>query len=131
MQDAKPSSRELSNKLKDALEAFDADPNRVFILDSDPSIHIENNMDELDLDDVDAYWDLVYECIGIAIESPSACYAHKTRLKSDYSTLKDQYLWPFKVSHPNYDKKIYFKFCIQLGEGEKNYIHINCHGHRY
>ena len=130
MQNQKPSSRELFNRLKDALEAFEASPWRVHILNNDPSIHIEDDLRELNLRDLDAYWDLVYDCIQLAMQDPRGCYAHRSRLKSTYSTHSGQSLWPFKVQHPDRDKKIYFKFCIQEDPKGKNYIHIDCHEDR-
>jgi len=130
MQDRKPSSKELHNKLQDALEAFEASPWRVQVLDNDPSIHIEDDLEELNLPDLDAYWDLVYECIQIAMQNPLKCYAHRTRLKSSYSTLYDQPLWPFKVKHPDWKPLIYFKFCILKDNSGKSYIHIDCHEDR-
>lgn len=130
MQDRKPSSRELYRKLKDARDAFEADPNRIFILGNDPSIHVEDDMEELDLNDLEDYWDLVYDCIQLAMQNPLQCYAHRSRLKSTYSNLKGQYLWPFKVHHPVRDQTIYFKFCIQQDVQGNNYIHIDCHENR-
>jgi hypothetical protein len=130
MQNQKPSSKELFNRLRDAKEAFDAASPRVFILENDSSIHIEDDLEELDLDDIEDYWDLVYDCILLAMKSPVKSYAHKSRLKSTYSSLKGQYLWPFKVYHPNRNQTIYFKFCIQQDADGTNYIHIDCHEDR-
>jgi hypothetical protein len=130
MPQQKPSSRELFNRLKQAKEAFESEQQRVFILEDDPTIHIHDDLEELGLDDIEAYWDLVYDCIQLAMKNPVKCYAHSSRSKSTYSTLKDQYLWPFKVHHPQRNQKIYFKFCIQQDADGTNYIHIDCHEDR-
>ena len=74
MRNKKPRSRELHGKLKKALQAFESDPHRVFAADGDESRHIGADMDELGLDSLDVYWDLVYECIQIALENPSDCF---------------------------------------------------------
>lgn len=122
----KPSRKELTNKLRQALEAFDH--HRVTFADQ---THVAADIEELDLADTDAYLDLIYECIQIAQHDPAGCFRQPYPPKSTKHALtKNLPMWAFEVYHEAYSTKLYFKFCLKEQRDGTLYCHIDCHESR-
>lgn len=122
----KPSPKELTNKLKQALEAFDKQQVAFAEL-----THVAADIEELNLADTDAYLDLIYECIQLAQDEPEGCFRQPFPPKSTKHELtKNLRMWAFEVQHEAYSTKLYFKFCLKEQRGGTLYCHIDCHESR-
>ncbi len=122
----KPSHRELFKKLRLALEAIDA--GRFGPVEGDLTRHVLPDMAKLGLDDINDYWDLVYECIQLAQNDPMGCYRQPNPRKStQHSSIKNDFLWAFVVHHSRTRLKLYFKFCLKEQKEGLYYVHIDCH----
>lgn len=118
--------KSLSPRIQAALEAIEAE--RIDFADEG---HVEADLDELGLDDLDAYLDLIYECLQLAAENPVACYRHPHEpISTKHASSAGLRMWPFCVQHPDFSQPIYFKFCLRPAPDGATYIHIDCHGSR-
>jgi hypothetical protein len=129
MNPKKHTYRELENKLKQAQEAFEA--GRYVAADGDKNRHIAADMAELDLTSQDDYWDLVYECIQLALEDPLSCSRSKSQKSTKHKSTRNLPMWAFKVFHPVRNQDLYFKFCLKNASHGTRYLHIDCHADRY
>jgi len=121
----KPSKRELQKHLREAIQAFDSGNY------AEVDRHIRADMEELHLICRDDYWDLVYECLQLALEDPKKCYRNPTPRKSTkHKETMNLLMWPFEVLHSSYRKPLYFKFCLKKINDEIHYLHIDCHESR-
>ncbi len=125
----KPGRNELHKKLTAAKEAIHA--GRRSIADGDNNRHVVADMEELRLSNLEEYWQLVYECVQLALEDPLGCYRHPTPRKSTkMKETKGLFMWPFEVHHEECDQNLYFKFCLKEDTDGKYYLHIDCHESR-
>lgn len=93
-----PSYRELAKKLATAIEAFNA--GRYLAADGDEHHHIALDIAKLELDSVEKYWDLVYECLQIAQRNPVDCFRQPFPQKSTkHKRTRNLPMWAFVVYH--------------------------------
>ncbi|MFW5894208.1 MAG: hypothetical protein ACOCUY_03645 [Verrucomicrobiota bacterium] len=125
----KPTRNELYKKLSAAREAMRA--GRRSIANGEANRHVEADMEELEIASRRDYWQLVFECILLALESPAGCFRPTSPPKStkDGDT-KNLFLWPFEVYHEDREQFLYFKFCLKKQSDGTHYLHIDCHESR-
>ncbi len=122
-----PSPRELYKKLRQALAAFEDDPNRVSFHD----IPIQSEIEKLGLSNEREYRIVIYECIQLALVDPKKAYrkpappGKSTRHKQTEGLT----LWAFSVKGCSFDpnREMYFKFCLKEKTKGIYYLHISCH----
>ncbi len=124
--------KSLTKKLRCAKHAIEEQ--RREIVGSPPGRHVEADMQELGITSLESYWDLIYECIQIAIRDPPAFYRRPQppgKQTKDKGLSFGKPMIPFEVDHPDFDFPLYFKFCIvEEPKGIFTYCHIDCHGPR-
>ncbi len=122
----KPSRNELHKRLREAEEALIA--RRRVIADS----RIDARKTEVALEAFGLpeheFWQLLYECVQIALEDPEGCYRQPHPAKSTKSKdARNLYMWAFVVYHDERDLDIYFKYCLKPDSSGIYYLHISCH----
>jgi hypothetical protein len=118
--------KSLIPRIQAALEAFRA--GRVEFADEG---HVEADIHELNLADLNDYLDLIFECLQLAAKDPVACYRHPQEpISTKHPLSSGLRMWPFCVDHPNFSQPIYFKFCLRQNPDGATYIHIDCHESR-
>lgn len=111
-------------KLRQAITAFDE--GRVAFA---CEVHVTEDIAELELDDREAYKDLIYQCLELAEEDPLGCFRQPQPPKSTHHSLtRNLPMWAFEVPHPDHPGKLYFKFCLKEQRDGTFYCHIDCHG---
>lgn len=128
----KETHKSLTNKLRRAKAAIDE--GRYIAVGRHSGRHVEEDMQELGLPDTVDYWDLVYQCIQLAMVDPVSCYRkprHPGKQTKDKGPSWGKPMIPFQVEHEDFDQPLYFKFClVEAPEGVFTYYHIDCHGPR-
>ena len=122
----KPSKNELYKRLKQAEEALIA--RRRFIADA----RFDSRKTEVALESFGLsggeFWQLLYECVQIALEDPEGTFRPPFPAKSTKSKeAKGLYMWAFEVYHDEQDLYIYFKYCLRPDPSGTYYLHISCH----
>jgi hypothetical protein len=122
----KPSPKELDKRLREAAVAMES--GRRAIADSRQDRRkTAAALEAFDLDVV-GFWQLIFECIQIALEDPEGCYRQPFPAKSNKSKdAKNLYMWAFCVYHDERDLEIYFKYCLKPQADGLTYLHISCH----
>jgi hypothetical protein len=122
----KPSPKELHKRLSEAAAAMESGQRA--IADSRHDRHkTAIALEAFDLDE-SGFWQLIYECIQIALEDPKGCYRQPFPAKSTKSKeAKNLYMWAFSVFHDERELQIYFKFCLKKQADGLHYLHISCH----
>jgi len=122
----RPTHKALLGKLRKAVAAFDANPARYVAVGKAPGRHVPSDMAELEVSEPD-YWDIVYDCLILAIEDPLNCFRQPEPPKATKDEIKNLPMWAFVVKHQDFHRRLYFKFCLQELNGQTWYKHIDCH----
>jgi hypothetical protein len=122
----RPSKNELHKRLKEAEAALLA--GRRFIADARfDRRKTEVALESFGLSDLE-FWQLLYECVQIALENPEGTYRPPFPAKSTKTKeAKSLYMWAFEVYHDERDLDIYFKYCLKPDPSGIYYLHISCH----
>lgn len=122
----KPTHKALFGKIRDAIDAFKG--GRIaFACEA----RVEDEIDRLGLADVDAFLDLIYECLQLAETDPEGAFRQPFPDRSTRHELTMNLpMWAFVVRHPDHEQEIYFKFCLKPQADGTTYCHIDCHGNR-
>lgn len=128
----KPTEEELLELLNHALDAITKGRFEPVRLRNGRPTHIENNIEYLEIYcsfniEEEDYWDIVYECIKIATGDPIGLYKEPEDNICSHREAEGERMWAFVVTHEDFSKDLYFKFCLQEKEDGHHYLHINCH----
>ncbi|MFT3991183.1 MAG: hypothetical protein QM680_07215 [Luteolibacter sp.] len=122
----RPSHKELTKKLAEALSALDA-KRRVII---DEERHFTVDMDELgSADAAEHYEKITYFLKEITSSGGACCYVGKfPPYKCYHAGFENVELFSFAWDSSSEGKRMYLKFGIRLSKkGSPTYLYLNCH----
>lgn len=121
-----PSRRQLAERLLQARDSIEKG-----LYDFADQSHVIADIVELELENIDEYVDVIWECINIALKDPAQCHRPPNEpVSTAHDKSKNLVMNAFRVKHSAYKKDIYFKFCLSEQTGGTWYIHIDCHLNR-
>ena len=124
----RPSDRELSNKVRDALAAIIAGRRQIAL-----TKHLVADLEELKLAGEAELWHLMPHLLGELIQSnPISCYAGRHPPTPSYEPeILNQELWAYRWPSVKLGRELYLKFVIVKNRaGEPHYLHVDLHPDR-